>query len=117
MKKPSALLLIVISLFISSSLFAQTQGISKNLPKSGLSVPKSGTPVTVDKIEADVAEALSVIESNHVVGKKINYNDVFKSSIDDHQRWDCSRSEWLISTINNADFLSFTAVCSEHYSA
>ena len=82
MKKPSALLLIVISLFISSSLFAQTQGISKNLPKSGLSAPKSGTPVSVDKIEADVAEALSVIESNHVVGKKINYNDVFKSSID-----------------------------------
>ncbi len=82
MKKPSALLIVVISLFISSSLFAQTQGISQNLPKSGLSAPKSGVPVTVEKIEADVAEALLVIEGNHVVGKKINYNDVFKSSID-----------------------------------
>jgi carboxyl-terminal processing protease len=32
-------------------------------------------------IKSDVAEALSVIQSNHIDGQKLNYNDVFKSSI------------------------------------
>ncbi len=36
----------------------------------------------MENIEADVAEALTVIESNHVKGKKIDYNALFKSSID-----------------------------------
>ena len=44
--------------------------------------PKSANAVTSEKIEQDVAEALAIIESNHVVGKKLNYNEVFKSSID-----------------------------------
>ncbi len=47
-----------------------------------MSSPKSGKAVTVEHIEQDVAEALSVIEANHYVGKKIDYNEVFKSSID-----------------------------------
>lgn len=47
-----------------------------------MSSPKSGKAVTVENIEQDVAEALSVIESNHFVGKKVNYNEVFKASID-----------------------------------
>jgi len=38
--------------------------------------------VTGENVEQDVAEALSVIESNYVGGKKIDYNDLFKSSID-----------------------------------
>jgi carboxyl-terminal processing protease len=32
-------------------------------------------------VEADVAEALTVIQDNYVDGGKVNYNDVFKSSI------------------------------------
>jgi carboxyl-terminal processing protease len=32
-------------------------------------------------VESDVAEALTVIQDNYVDGNKINYNDVFKSSI------------------------------------
>ena len=32
-------------------------------------------------IRSDLAEALSVIQSNHIDGRKLNYNDVFKSSI------------------------------------
>ncbi len=81
-KKPSVLLFIVVSLFISSSLLGQSQGVSKSLPKGAISAAKAGTPVSVEKIEQDVAEALTVIEANHFIGKKINYNDVFKSSID-----------------------------------
>ncbi|MFH4307961.1 hypothetical protein WAJ73_24380, partial [Acinetobacter baumannii] len=29
-----------------------------------------------------MSEALAIIESNHVAGKTLNYNDVFKSAID-----------------------------------
>ncbi|HVF29701.1 MAG TPA: S41 family peptidase, partial [Pyrinomonadaceae bacterium] len=51
-------------------------------PKVTVAAPKSTKPVTVENVEQDIAEALSVIESNHVVGKKLDYNEVFKSSID-----------------------------------
>lgn len=73
---------VVVSLFIVSNAFSQGTSVAKSGPKQTLSAPKSAKVVTVENIEQDVAEALSVIESNHVVGKKMNYNDVFKSSID-----------------------------------
>lgn len=38
--------------------------------------------VRVEDIEKDIAEALSVIEASHVKGSKLDYNDLFKSSID-----------------------------------
>lgn len=38
--------------------------------------------VTVPMIQSDIREALAVIENNHVGGKKLDYNEVFKSSID-----------------------------------
>jgi carboxyl-terminal processing protease len=72
----------VVSVFLISNAFSQGSSVAKSLPKSNLSAPKTSKVVTVENIEQDVAEALSVIESNHVVGKKINYNDVVKSSID-----------------------------------
>ncbi|HBR57432.1 MAG TPA: hypothetical protein DEA22_08165 [Blastocatellia bacterium] len=43
---------------------------------------KSSVPVTVEMIEKDVSEALAVIESHHTQGLKLDYNEVFKSSID-----------------------------------
>jgi carboxyl-terminal processing protease len=72
----------VVSLFIVSNAFSQGAIVAKSGEKAGLSAPKSTKAVSVENIEQDVAEALSVIESNHVVGKKMNYNEVFKSSID-----------------------------------
>lgn len=81
-KKTSALLFVVISLFISSTAFGQTQGVSKNLPKSPTAIPKPAKAVSVENIEQDLAEALSLIEANHYAGRKLNYNEVFKSSID-----------------------------------
>ncbi len=47
-----------------------------------MSAPKTGKVVSVETIEQDVAEALSVIEASHFTGKKVNYNEVFKASID-----------------------------------
>jgi carboxyl-terminal processing protease len=71
-----------LSLLIFTNGYSQTSTVAKSGPKTTLSAPKTTKAVTVENIEHDVAEALSVIESNHVVGKKLNYNDVFKSSID-----------------------------------
>jgi carboxyl-terminal processing protease len=53
-------------------------------PKSELgSRPAIGErKVTTDKIKDDFNEALALIEQNHASGKKIDYNEVFKSSID-----------------------------------
>ena len=83
MKKLSYFLTtLALSVFIVSNAYSQATSVAKSLPKNPLSAPKATKVVTVENIEQDVAEALSVIESNHVVGKKINYNDVFKSSID-----------------------------------
>jgi carboxyl-terminal processing protease len=83
-KKPSYFLsAVALSLFIVTNTFSQGSAtVSKTGPKNLLSAPKTTKAVTVENIEQDVAEALSVIESNHVVGKKMSYNDIFKSSID-----------------------------------
>jgi carboxyl-terminal processing protease len=46
--------------------------------------PSAAAPagaVTADGIEGDLAEALTVIQENYVDGSKIEYNNVFKSSI------------------------------------
>ncbi|MCC6330092.1 MAG: S41 family peptidase [Acidobacteria bacterium] len=82
MRNHSALLSVVLALFISSTVFGQGQGVSKNIPSASVTSSNTGKAVTAENIERDVAEALSVIETNHVVGKKIDYNEIFKSSID-----------------------------------
>ena len=72
-----------LSLLLISNGFSQGSTVAtKSGTKTDASTTKSAKRVTVENIEQDVAEALSVIESNHVVGKKIDYNDVFKASID-----------------------------------
>jgi len=71
-----------LSALIISNAFSQGSSVASSLPKDTLPIAPTTKAVTVEKIEQDVAEALSVIESNHVVGKKINYNEVFKSSIE-----------------------------------
>jgi carboxyl-terminal processing protease len=83
-KKRSALLY---SLFLTLSLVfaagAQSPNALRTAESAGGSAPASAAKgATIEGIGRDVAEALTVIEANHVVGKKLSYNDVFKSSID-----------------------------------
>ncbi|HEX2640789.1 MAG TPA: S41 family peptidase [Pyrinomonadaceae bacterium] len=74
---------LILSLVIAGSGFSQSQTVADNTKKSASTAAKTtGKPVSVERIESDVAEALSVIESNHVVGSKIDYNELFKSSMD-----------------------------------
>lgn len=43
---------------------------------------KPANPVTSEKVETDMSEALTLIQENHVSGSKIDYNELFKSSIE-----------------------------------
>src|SRR5215211_8868762 len=77
------LTILALSLFTVSNAPSQASSVNRSGSRVALPAPRATTKgVSVEKIEQDVAEALSVIESNHVVGKKLNYNDVVKSSID-----------------------------------
>jgi carboxyl-terminal processing protease len=86
-KIPSSfsILILTIFLFISTSLGQSPDITAKTDSKTGKDTPgvsKSVKTVTGETVEQDVAEALSVIESNYIDGKKLDYNEVFKSSID-----------------------------------
>ena len=79
----SGSILLIAILF--SGAFAQPATVSKlnsETSKEVTTPAKTSKAVTMEKIESDVAEALTIIESNHVKGKKLDYNDLFKSAID-----------------------------------
>lgn len=87
MKKGSALLSAILSLHLALlNVPAQTDSaVSKSGPKTTTDTKttvKTSKVVTTETIEADVAEALSLIEANHVNGKNLDYNELFKGSID-----------------------------------
>lgn len=85
-KRPFLLALLTFSLIFSTSITSLAQQeVRKGVTISAQPTPVKTAPgevVKAEDIEVDVAEALAVIESNHVTGKKINYNDIVKSSID-----------------------------------
>lgn len=76
---------LLLVLFLISGTFAQTQTASKLTP-SGVAdsktSKKTNEKITGVDIEKDMAEALTIIEANHIDGKNLNYNELFKSSID-----------------------------------
>jgi carboxyl-terminal processing protease len=78
-------LFLIISIVTTS--FAQPGTASRTASRpaeaTGAAAGKTNPPaVTVENIEQDLAEALTVIQDNYVNGKKLNYNDLFKTSID-----------------------------------
>lgn len=86
MKKSSAIFLnLILTISLAGGVFAQAGSTSRLNPKPAV---KPAAPVkqqdtaSVELIERDVAEALTLIEENHVDGKKVDYNELFKSSID-----------------------------------
>ena len=84
MKKYSALCGLLLSITLAfTNVPAQTNaGITKNNPKTQTETKSAAKIVTTETIESDVAEALSIIEQNHVSGKNLDYNELFKTSID-----------------------------------
>ncbi|MCU1290564.1 MAG: hypothetical protein JWN60_2793 [Acidobacteria bacterium] len=85
MKKSSTLFsALSLSFFLISGVYAQNEAVSKLSPKApaDAAATSPAKAVTVENIETDVAEALTLIESNHIAGKKLDYNELFKSSIE-----------------------------------
>jgi carboxyl-terminal processing protease len=73
----------VLTALLLSNDFAQTAKTSPIKPKTSdeIQTTRPAKTVTTEKIGLDVAEALTLIEDNHVGGKKLDYNELFKSSI------------------------------------
>jgi carboxyl-terminal processing protease len=69
------LVLLIISLVIPSFVIAQTPGPNVRRPGRG-----GATPATIG-IQRDFDEALKLIQEQYVDGKKLNHNEVVKSSI------------------------------------
>ena len=67
---------------LSVAASVQGQVVSKSLPGTSGKADTRGAKVTTEKIQSDFNEALAVIEQNHASGKKVDYNEIFKSSID-----------------------------------
>jgi carboxyl-terminal processing protease len=69
--------LIITCLLSLSTVFAQPT------PKPTLPpIAAVASTVTSEKIERDMAEAITLIQDKYVDGKSLNYNELFKSSID-----------------------------------
>ncbi len=75
---------LVLAAFLFSNAFAQNPPAANSKPKTSdeVGATKSGKKVKVENVEQDLAEALTIIEDHHVGGKTLEYNELFKSSID-----------------------------------
>lgn len=85
MKKNSTLFgSLLLAALLFSNTYAQNPQTASIKPKTSdeAGAIKTKKPVKVENIEQDVAEALTLIEDNHVGGKTLDYNELFKSSID-----------------------------------
>ena len=85
MKKNSVLFSILLLVFLFSNTYAQKSSTHK-ATLDGKAVTADSTSkvkksVTMEEIEKDVAEALTIIEDKHIEGKNLDYNEIFKSSI------------------------------------
>ena len=83
--KFTRLVTLVAILSLASLGFGQTS-TARNIPSRPTETAAKKAPARAaaspDSIESDLKEALTVVENNYINGKKLDYNDVFKSSID-----------------------------------
>lgn len=86
MKKSSNLLgAVALCVLLSTIIFTQSNSVSKTKVKNldrGTVVIKSDKEIKVETIERDLAEALTIIEDHHYSGNDLNYNGLFKTTID-----------------------------------
>ncbi len=76
----------LLAVFLFSNVPAQKITTPTAKPRTSSSTASDANKIngktTTQDVEKDVAEALSLIQDNHTDGNKLNYNDLFKSSID-----------------------------------
>ena len=77
------ILFLVIALAIPALIIAQQNRSARRTTDRPAPSGTTGTRATATgpAIKSDLAEALAVIQSNHIDGRKLDYNAVFKSSI------------------------------------
>jgi carboxyl-terminal processing protease len=78
--------LFVLALIVPAFIFAQQNRSARRTgtpERAATSTTSSGraTTTTTPVIKNDLAEALSIIQTNYIDGKKLDYNAIFKSSI------------------------------------
>lgn len=74
---------LVALIFVSTVTFGQDpSSATRTGSVRGVDGRTAGKNVTPAVIQSDVREALAVIESNYAATKKLDYNEIFKSSID-----------------------------------
>lgn len=77
--------LLVIALALPALIIAQQNRSARRTTSPDRSTTGGGSTGKVSPsgpaIKSDLAEALSVIQSNHIDGRKLDYNSIFKSSI------------------------------------
>jgi len=79
-------LFLLLALSVPAFIFAQQNRSARRATatpeRSTTTNPSSGKfGSAAPQIKSDLAEALSVIQANHIDGKKLDYNSIFKSSI------------------------------------
>lgn len=77
--------LVAIFFFVTIGYTQNTTSAAQPVQRTGEDTPstgKTGKPVTVESIENDLSEVLSVIQSHYGGIKKLDYNEIFKSSMD-----------------------------------
>lgn len=76
---------LVVVLSFAGNIYSQQNGSARRQPGTPNSRPVSASSsvptVTGAAVKNDLAEALSVIQDNHIDGKKLDYNSIFKTSI------------------------------------
>ena len=76
---------LVIALALPALIIAQQNRSARRATSPDRPAPTGGSAsrstVTGPAIKSDLAEALAVIQSNHIDGRKLDYNAIFKSSI------------------------------------
>lgn len=82
----TGILFLIFALTVPAFILAQQGRSARRATPPPERISPSGAPaakstVTSPMIKSDLSEALSVIQSNHIDGKKLDYNAVFKSSI------------------------------------
>ena len=79
------LLFLAIALSLPAIIFSQTRSARRQpgatSDRSATAAANAKSSVTPGAVRSDIAEALSVIQSNYIDGKKLDYNNIFKSSI------------------------------------
>jgi carboxyl-terminal processing protease len=79
------IIFLIFALSLPAFILAQQNRSARRATPPDRPAPTTGANskgvVTSPMIKSDLAEALGVIQSNHIDGKKLDYNSVFKSSI------------------------------------